>query len=173
MSPNETLFLESTTRVTKEGIVEKKCCLKKFLPGKFSISVEISSSSFIQFQVWEYPGQMNAFDPSFDPYAVFAGCGAVILVIDAQVKLTRSKMFFVDVFLHSVNFLQDDYSQALQKLLETVTKAYRINNRIKFEVFIHKVDGLSEEHKIEAQRDIYHRANDDLVDANMENVHLR
>lgn len=54
-----------------------------------------------------------------------------------------------------------------------MTKAYRINPRIKFEVFIHKVDGLSEEHKIEAQRDIYHRANDDLVDGNLENVHLR
>lgn len=129
MSPNETLFLESTTRVTKE---------------------DISSSSFIQFQVWEYPGQMNAFDPSFDPYAIFGGCGAVIFIIDAQ----------------------DDYSQALQKLIDTVTKAYRINPRIKFEVFIHKVDGLSDDHKIEAHRDISQRANDDLADVNLEGVHL-
>ncbi|KFD64996.1 hypothetical protein M514_12279 [Trichuris suis] len=129
MSPNETLFLESTTKVTRE---------------------EISSSSFIQFQVWEYPGQMNAFDPAIDPYADFGGCGAVIFVIDAQ----------------------DDYSYALQKLLDLVTKAYQINSQIKFEVFIHKVDGLSDDQKIEAQRDIYQRVNDDLIDANFDNVHL-
>lgn len=129
MSPNETLFLESTTRITKE---------------------EVSSSSFIQFQVWEYPGQMNAFDPNFDAASVFEGCGAIIYIIDAQ----------------------EDYSQALQKLIETVTKAHKINPRLRFEIFIHKVDGLSEENKIEVQRDIYHRTNEDLIDGNLESVHL-
>jgi Ras-related GTP-binding protein C/D len=41
---------------------------------------------------------------------------------------------------------------ALTKLHTTVAKAYKINPDIKFEVFIHKVDGLSDDHKIEAQR---------------------
>uniref|UniRef100_A0A915K9J7 Ras-related GTP-binding protein C n=1 Tax=Romanomermis culicivorax TaxID=13658 RepID=A0A915K9J7_ROMCU len=145
MSPNETLFLESTTRITKE---------------------EVSSSSFIQFQVWEYPGQMNAFDPNFDAYSIFECCGALIYVIDAQVK------FELRVFILNSSILQDDYAHALQKLIETVIKAHRINPRIKFEVFVHKVDGLSEENKIDVQRDIYHRANEDLVDGNLENVHL-
>ena len=35
-----------------------------------------------------------------------------------------------------------------------------------------QVDGLSDDHKIEAQRDIYQRANDDLVDAGLEGIHL-
>lgn len=34
---------------------------------------------------------------------------------------------------------QDDYQDALDKLQLTVTKAYRVNSNIKFEVFIHKV----------------------------------
>jgi hypothetical protein len=34
---------------------------------------------------------------------------------------------------------------ALTKLHTTVAKAYKINPDIKFEVFIHKVDGLSDE----------------------------
>ena len=34
------------------------------------------------------------------------------------------------------------------------------------------MDGLSDDHKIEAQRDIYQRANDDLVDAGLEGIHL-
>lgn len=41
-----------------------------------------------------------------------------------------------------------------------------------FEVFIHKVDGLSDDHKIETQRDIHQRANDDLADAGLEKLHL-
>lgn len=29
-----------------------------------------------------------------------------------------------------------------------MTEAYKVNKNIKFEVFIHKVDGLSDDHKI-------------------------
>nr|XP_006626285.1 PREDICTED: ras-related GTP-binding protein D [Lepisosteus oculatus] len=37
---------------------------------------------------------------------------------------------------------------------------------------VHKVDGLSDDHKIEKQRDIHKRANDDLADAALERIHL-
>ena len=62
---------------------------------------------------------------------------------------------------------------ALSKLHVTVSRAYKINPKIKFEVFIHKVDGLSDDNKIETQRDIHQRACDDLIDAGLENLHLR
>ena len=68
---------------------------------------------------------------------------------------------------------QDDYMEALAKLHTTVSRAYKVNPSIKFEVFIHKVDGLSDDHKIETQRDIHQRANDDLADAGLESIHLR
>ena len=68
---------------------------------------------------------------------------------------------------------QDDYLEALEKLHMTVSRAYKVNPSIKFEVFIHKVDGLSDDHKIETQRDIHQRANDDLAEAGLENLHLR
>lgn len=61
--------------------------------------------------------------------------------------------------------LQDDYMEALNKLNLTVTKAYKINPNIKFEVFIHKVDGLGDDFKMESQRDIQQRATDDLNDS--------
>ncbi len=44
--------------------------------------------------------------------------------------------------------LQDDYSHALIKLHQIVGRAIEINSAIKFEVFIHKVDGLSDDRKI-------------------------
>merc|ERR1719378_664823 len=90
------------------------------------------------------------FDPNFDCELIFGGCGALVFVIDAQ----------------------DDYMDALMKLHHTVTRAYKVNPAIKFEVFIHKVDGLSDDHKIEAQRDIYQRANDELIEEGFESVNL-
>ncbi|KAK7092046.1 ras-related GTP-binding protein C-like isoform X2 [Littorina saxatilis] len=129
VSPNETLFLESTNKIVKD---------------------DISNSSFVQFQVWDIPGQIDFFDPTFDSDMIFGGCGALIFVIDAQ----------------------DDYIEALARLQMAVTRAYKINPNIKFEVFIHKVDGLSDDNKIETQRDIHQRSTDDLAEAGMETVHL-
>ncbi|XP_028837833.1 ras-related GTP binding Ca isoform X1 [Denticeps clupeoides] len=129
MSPNETLFLESTNKIYKD---------------------DISSSSFVNFQIWDFPGQVDFFDPTFDYEMIFRGTGALIFVIDAQ----------------------DDYVEALGRLHLTVSRAYRVNPDINFEVFIHKVDGLSDDHKIETQRDIHQRANDDLTDASLEKLHL-
>uniref|UniRef100_A0A672YU62 Ras-related GTP-binding protein n=1 Tax=Sphaeramia orbicularis TaxID=375764 RepID=A0A672YU62_9TELE len=129
MSPNETLFLESTNKICRE---------------------DVSSSSFVSFQIWDFPGQIDFFDPTFDYEMIFRGTGALIFVIDAQ----------------------DDYVEALSRLHLTVTRAYKVNPDISFEVFIHKVDGLSDDHKIEKQRDIHKRANDDLADAGLERIHL-
>lgn len=129
MSPNETLFLESTNKIVKD---------------------DINNSSFVQFQIWDFPGQIDFFDASFDSDMIFGGCGALVFVIDAR----------------------DDYIEALTKLNQTVTKAYKVNSRIKFEVFIHKVDGISDDLKMETQRDIHQRATDDLADAGLDQILL-
>eukprot|EP00037_Helgoeca_nana_P005406 m.51283 g.51283 ORF g.51283 m.51283 type:complete len:345 (+) comp16415_c0_seq3:178-1212(+) len=129
MTPNETLFLESTSKIVKD---------------------DVSNSSFVQFQIWDFPGQIDFFDPSFDSEVIFGGCGALVFVIDAQ----------------------DDYMESLAKLHETVTKAYKVNPHIRFEVFIHKVDGLSDDHKIETTRDIHQRVMDELEHAGLPEIHL-
>lgn len=129
MSPNETLFLESTNKIVKDSI---------------------NNSSFVRFQIWDFPGQIDFFDPTFDSEVIFGGCNALVFVIDAQ----------------------DDYIEALAKLNQTVTKAYKVNPRIKFEVFIHKVDGVSDDFKMESQRDIHQRATDDLADQGLDQIHL-
>ncbi|UYV68462.1 RRAGD [Cordylochernes scorpioides] len=101
MSPNETLFLGSTSQIMKD---------------------DISNSSFVQFQIWDFPGQIDFFDVTFDSENIFGQCGALVFVIDGQV-----------------------------------------NPEIRFEVFIHKVDGLTEENKMETQRDIQHRVREELL----------
>ena len=114
MSPTETLFLESTSKIVKE---------------------DVTNSSFVQFSVWDFPGQIDIFDPTFNADAIFGGCGALVFVIDAQ----------------------DDYLDALAKLNMTVSRAHRANPDIKCEVFIHKVDGLSDDTKMETQRDVHQK----------------
>uniref|UniRef100_A0AAF5RU57 Gtr1/RagA G protein conserved region containing protein n=1 Tax=Wuchereria bancrofti TaxID=6293 RepID=A0AAF5RU57_WUCBA len=128
MSPNETLFVESTPRVTTETV----------------------KGSFINFEAIEFPGQMSPFDNAMNPHDTFARCGALLFVIDAQ----------------------DDYSEALKKMVEYFKKAFEINDKIRLEVFIHKVDGLNEEIKLEAQRDIFQRVQDDLQDDGLDKVHV-
>ncbi|KAH8284610.1 hypothetical protein KR018_005457 [Drosophila ironensis] len=148
MSPNETLFLESTSKIVKD---------------------DINNSSFVQFQIWDFPGQIDFIEPTFDSDMIFGGCGALVFVIDAK----------------------DDYNEALTKFKNTVIKAYKVNQRIKFEVFIHKVsfmrdplliatnwrfptqvDGISDDSKMESQRDIHQRTSDDLSEAGLNQIHL-
>ncbi|KAI8076750.1 GTP-binding protein GTR2 [Halteromyces radiatus] len=128
MPPNDTLYLESTTKIQKEDITR----------------------SFIDFQIWDFPGQINFFDPTYDSLDIFESVGALIFVIDAQ----------------------DDYSEALNRLFYTVTSAYKVNPNITFEVLLHKVDGLSDDYKIDTQRDVQQRMSDALQDAESDHIHL-
>ncbi|EDW09005.2 hypothetical protein AWZ03_003445 [Drosophila navojoa] len=129
MSPNETVFLESTSKIVKD---------------------DINNSSFVQFQIWDFPGQIDFIKPPFDSDMIFRGCGALVFVIDAK----------------------DDYIEALRKFKDTVIEAYKVNPHIKFEVFIHKVDGISDDSKMESQRDIHQRSSDDLSEAGLDQIHL-
>ena len=72
MSPNETLFLESTSKIVRD---------------------DVSNSSFVQFEIWDFPGQIDPFDPTFDSEVIFGGCGALIFVIDSQVRKGLTKIF--------------------------------------------------------------------------------
>ena len=98
MSPHETLFLESTNRTIKH---------------------DIASSSFLRFEVWDFPGHLDTASAAINPELTYgSGCGALVWVIDAQ----------------------SDYYEALSRLQATIAVAHRINPTIVFEVFLHKVD---------------------------------
>ncbi|CAG8949524.1 hypothetical protein HYFRA_00007756 [Hymenoscyphus fraxineus] len=125
MPPNETLFLESTARIQKD-----------------------SMHSFMDFQVWDFPGQVDFMDPSFDLDAIFGEIGALIWVIDAQ----------------------DDYLEAITRLNGTILNLQPSYPNVNIEVFIHKVDGLSDDYKLDIQRDIMQRIQDELSDHGVENA---
>lgn len=130
MEPQDTLFLESTTKTNLEDI---SCC------------------SFITFQVYDCAGQIDLFsDPTCDSNALLKGCGSLIFVIDAQDE--------------------EQYTEAISCLTSTVQKGFSINRSIKFEVFIHKVDGFLDDKKMEIHHEIQQRTSEMLIQDSNDNA---
>lgn len=105
-------------------------------------------SSLIDLSVMELPGQLNYFEPNYDSERLFSSVGALVYVIDSQ----------------------DEYLNALTNLSMIIDFAYRVNPKINIEVLIHKVDGLSEDYRMDAQQDIMQRTGDELLDLGLEGV---
>ena len=129
MSPHETLFLDSTNKIVKN---------------------DIANSSFVQFEVWDFPGHVDTASAAVKPELTFGSCGAMVWVIDTQ----------------------DDYSEALSRLQATIMVAHRINPNIVFEVFLHKVDSFTEDQRIDTQRDVQSHLADEMASARMSQVKL-
>ncbi|KAK5198400.1 GTP-binding protein gtr2 [Exophiala xenobiotica] len=127
MPPQETLFLESTTRIQKDSV-----------------------RSFMDFQVWDFPGQLDYFDPTFDTTEIFSEIGALVWVIDAQ----------------------DDYTDSLNRLTTTILNLQNTFPHINVEVFVHKIDSLNEELRSDIYQDIVQRVSDDLSDAGYINPNI-
>ncbi|UJR14065.1 hypothetical protein I4U23_001062 [Adineta vaga] len=148
MQPSQTQFLESTPHL---------------------VTNQFSCGSFINFQVQELPGQLHVFPSSqsssvtdepneqsssydddslhttgngYDMERLLKRCNAVVYIIDAQ----------------------DDYTESITRLNLIIQLGYRVNPKIRYEVFIHKVDQLSEEVKAETQRDIHNQVRGRFTD---------
>lgn len=102
----------------------------------------------MDFQVWDLPGHLDYFDPAFDVESILQEIGALIWVIDAQ----------------------DEYIEAIQRLNQTILMLQEQYPAVNVEVFVHKVDGLSEDYKGDTFRDIIQRVSDELADAGYENA---
>ena len=148
MQPTQTQFLESTPHLT---------------------SNQFSCGSFINFQVQELPGQLQMFSSAqtsgsgqgtqassyddepmsnilrggYDMGRLLKRCNAVVYIIDAQ----------------------DEYSESISRLNTIIELGRNVNPRVRYEVFIHKVDQLSEESRIEIQRDIYNQVRGHFSDS--------
>lgn len=100
-------------------------------------------NSFMDFQVWDFPGQLDYFDSTFDTMQIFADIGALIWVIDAQ----------------------DEYGESLSRLTTTIINLQNTFPHINVEVFVHKTDSLNEDFRSDVFQDITQRVTDDLNDA--------
>lgn len=107
-------------------------------------------STLIDLAVMELPGQLNYFEPSYDSERLFKSVGALVYVIDCQ----------------------DEYMNAITNLAMIIEYAYGVNPSINIEVLIHKVDGLSEDFKVDAQRDIMQQTGEELLELGLDGVQV-
>eukprot|EP01061_Rhynchopus_euleeides_P035414 TRINITY_DN59675_c0_g1_i1.p1 TRINITY_DN59675_c0_g1~~TRINITY_DN59675_c0_g1_i1.p1 ORF type:complete len:409 (+),score=161.53 TRINITY_DN59675_c0_g1_i1:39-1265(+) len=120
VSPHETVLLETSSKM-------QKC--------------DISNNSFVQFQIWDFPGQlMDLFDDidgDMDWDKVFSGHGAIVYVIDCADKWPPA--------------------EAVKRLVQTIVRVLTTpgeNKPKNFEIFIHKVDCLKSEQSQEKHLDV-------------------
>ncbi|CAF3226439.1 unnamed protein product, partial [Rotaria sp. Silwood2] len=150
MQPSQTQFLKSTPHLT--------------------IS-QFSCGSFINFQVQELPGQLHVFSPlqlsssngvNHGPSSLYDDNKTHLIVGDYDMerllKRCNAVVYIIDA--------QDDYTQSVSSLNMIIQSGRRVNPRLRYEVFIHKVDQLSEEEKIETQRNIHNQVRDRFADLN-------
>ena len=57
MSPHETLFIEATNKIVKN---------------------DIANSSFVQFEVWDFPGHVDTSSDAVKPETTYGGCVACL-----------------------------------------------------------------------------------------------
>ena len=158
MSPHETLFIVRE-RCRKHAITAIPLALTpshartQEATNKI-VKNDIANSSFVQFEVWDFPGHVDTSSAAVKPESTYGSCGALVWVIDAQ----------------------DDHAEAISRLQQTIVTAHRINPQIVFEVFIHKVDSLPDDQRIETQREIQNQLSDELATARLShakvNFHL-
>ncbi|CAF2024282.1 unnamed protein product [Rotaria magnacalcarata] len=147
MAPSQTQFLKSTPQLTVN---------------------QFSCGSFISLQIQELPGQLHVFpslhfpnndganhvhaslyDDDDDDVTHLVGGG---YNMERLLKRCNAVVYIVDA--------QDDYAQSVSSLNMIIESGQRVNPRIRYEIFIHKVDQLSEEAKIEVQQDIHNQVHD-------------
>ena len=101
----------------------------------------------MDFHVWDVPAQVD-FRTVPGVNGILGEVGALIFVIDAQ----------------------DEYFDAIERLNDNVLLLKDAYPSINIEVFVHKVDGLSEDFRFDIFRDIQQHIIDDLADRDYDNA---
>ena len=124
-----------------------------FLESTHNVDIHlIANNDFVKFQTWDFGGDMNLdhgvryMGKTIKPEMILKGCSTLVYVIDAQ---------------------EDDYEDSLPKLVETIIAAHKVNPKIHFEVFLHKVDGdlMPEELRAERQQGIQNYVSAELSES--------
>ena len=94
----------------------------------------VASNEFVKFDVWDFPGQNDPFDTSgssrYKAHEILDNCGVIVFVMDCKTDKAVK-------------------DESIRRLMDTITVAFQTNPDVCIEVFMHKVDALSEEHQNE------------------------
>mmetsp|Transcript_6742 Transcript_6742/g.14971 ORF Transcript_6742/g.14971 Transcript_6742/m.14971 type:complete len:226 (+) Transcript_6742:100-777(+) len=125
-----------------------------FLESTHNVDIhQIANNDFVKFQTWDFGGDLSLehgvryMGQHISTETILLGCSTMVYVLDAQ---------------------EEDYEDALPRLVETILLAHSVNPAIHFEVFLHKVEGdlMAEELKAERQQGIQNYVSGELADLN-------
>ena len=102
----------------------------------------------MDFQIYDFPGQLDFAEATFDDEEVFGEIGAMVWVIDAQ----------------------DDWTGSITRLNRTIIYLQQTHPHISIEVFIHKIDCLSEDRRADTFSGISLAVHDELHDHGVVNA---
>ncbi|CAM9368680.1 unnamed protein product, partial [Hapterophycus canaliculatus] len=102
-----------------------------FLGNTQSLDIKlVSHNDYVQFQIWDCPGDYDTCSDKLmfhgevvEENLIFRGVAVLVLVVDAQ---------------------EDPVEEALGGLLNIIKKAYAVNPRLNFEIFIHKASAKND-----------------------------
>ena len=129
--PHETTFLQSTAKIQR---------------------TRVETSPFVQFQIWDLVGQVDytiegtsatGASGAPDLSSVLENCGAVVFVLDCRVAMASPDPFKVH-----------DFEQGTRRLVDTIVAVQHLNPAISVEIFLHKVDALSEPVQMDLRRKV-------------------
>uniref|UniRef100_A0A0N4ZS45 GTP-binding protein n=1 Tax=Parastrongyloides trichosuri TaxID=131310 RepID=A0A0N4ZS45_PARTI len=122
------------------------------LPTTVINSRDCIDNSFINLELFEFPDG-NIFEDLGDDITLkndFKRCEAFIYIIDAQ----------------------GDVDEALKLLSQEILEAYNINNEIYFEIFMHKIDGINEEVRMDIKRKIFQYIQDWMAEEEIDDIKI-
>lgn len=102
-------------------------------------------SSFTTFEILELPSNISLDSSEIDHKTIFSQLGAVLWVIDVQ----------------------DEYLSSTAALVKTAAFLEAHYPRVHLEVLIHKTDGLSDDYRYDASREVRQRVQDEFSDVGL------
>lgn len=111
----------------------------------------------MDFQLWDFPAEVSYLSSSSDLDAIVSSVGAIIWVVDAQ-----------DEYFNAIQRLNDIIIYLCRRYNDPNNPSDPFQGMPHVEVFVHKVDGLSDDFRADVFRDIQQRVLDDVADHGFE-----
>ena len=171
LHPDDTVFLESTTKpsfILSDSFLPIRIIdtPSRVLLGDVRLEKGIPLSTATGARAGPPPPVPARNAPHPSPAHNSLGNTASVSVAGALAPITSEMLAWTDV--SAVVFVidsQDDYYEALSKLQTIILSAFAENQTIEFHVFVHKIDGYSNDYRQDTLSTIQGKVLDDLVDS--------
>lgn len=173
LHPDDTVFLESTTKpsfILSDSFLPIRIIdtPSRVLLGDVRLEKGIPLSSAVGARAGPPPPVPARNAPSHAPGNIASGSIAAAVTAAGAVGMSTTPELLAWTEVSAVVFVidsQDDYYEALSKLQTIILSAFAENQTIEFHVFVHKIDGYSNDYRQDTLSTIQGKVLDDLVDS--------